>query len=46
MCERAADALGLEREQVAVAETGTIGVPLPIDAVLRASTRRPATLSR
>jgi glutamate N-acetyltransferase/amino-acid N-acetyltransferase len=34
MCERAADALGLETEQVAVAETGTIGVPLPISAVL------------
>lgn len=34
MCERAADALGLEAEQVAVAETGTIGVPLPISAVL------------
>ena len=34
MCRRAADALGLETEQVAVAETGTIGVPLPIGAVL------------
>ena len=34
MCERAAAALGLEPEQVAVAETGTIGVPLPIEAVL------------
>jgi glutamate N-acetyltransferase/amino-acid N-acetyltransferase len=34
MCERTADALGLETKQVAVAETGTIGVPLPIDAVL------------
>jgi glutamate N-acetyltransferase/amino-acid N-acetyltransferase len=34
MCERAADALGLETESVAVAETGTIGVPLPIGAVL------------
>jgi len=34
MCERAAAALGLEAKQVAVAETGTIGVPLPIDAVL------------
>jgi glutamate N-acetyltransferase/amino-acid N-acetyltransferase len=34
MCRRAADALGLETEQVAVAETGTIGVPLPISAVL------------
>ena len=33
--ERAADALGLEAAQVAVAETGTIGVPLPIE-------RRPA----
>jgi glutamate N-acetyltransferase/amino-acid N-acetyltransferase len=34
MCERTAAALGLELNQVAVAETGTIGVPLPIDAVL------------
>jgi glutamate N-acetyltransferase / amino-acid N-acetyltransferase len=34
MCERAADALGTETESVAVAETGTIGVPLPISAVL------------
>jgi glutamate N-acetyltransferase / amino-acid N-acetyltransferase len=34
MCERAAGALGLETAQVAVAETGTIGVPLPIGAVL------------
>ncbi len=34
MCERAATALGLESASVAVAETGTIGVPLPIEAVL------------
>jgi glutamate N-acetyltransferase/amino-acid N-acetyltransferase len=34
MCERAARALGLETKSVAVAETGTIGVPLPIGAVL------------
>lgn len=34
MCERAAAALGLGPEEVAVAETGTIGVPLPIEAVL------------
>jgi len=34
MCERAAAALGLEPGRVAVAETGTIGVPLPIEAVL------------
>ena len=34
MCERAGAALGLASENVAVAETGTIGVPLPIDAVL------------
>ena len=34
MCERTAAALGLAPSQVAVAETGTIGVPLPIDAVL------------
>ncbi|MEZ5077921.1 MAG: bifunctional glutamate N-acetyltransferase/amino-acid acetyltransferase ArgJ [Solirubrobacterales bacterium] len=34
MCRRAADALGIDPAQVAVAETGTIGVPLPISAVL------------
>ncbi len=34
MCGRAAEELGLAAEQVAVAETGMIGVPLPIDAVL------------
>jgi len=34
MCRRAGDALGLETGSVAVAETGTIGVPLPIGAVL------------
>ncbi len=34
MQERAAAALGLEPAAVAVAETGTIGVPLPIDRLL------------
>jgi glutamate N-acetyltransferase/amino-acid N-acetyltransferase len=34
MCERAAGELGLDPSAVAVAETGVIGVPLPIDAVL------------
>ncbi len=34
MCERAAEELGLDPGAVAVAETGVIGVPLPIDAVL------------
>ena len=34
MCAVSAKQLGLEQSQVAVAETGTIGVPLPIDAVL------------
>ena len=34
MSERAADAVGLETEQVAVAETGVIGVPMPMSAVL------------
>jgi glutamate N-acetyltransferase / amino-acid N-acetyltransferase len=34
MSERAADALDLETAQVAVAETGVIGVPMPISAVL------------
>jgi glutamate N-acetyltransferase / amino-acid N-acetyltransferase len=34
MCRRAGDALGIDAGNVAVAETGTIGVPLPIGAVL------------
>ncbi|HEX2265837.1 MAG TPA: bifunctional glutamate N-acetyltransferase/amino-acid acetyltransferase ArgJ [Solirubrobacterales bacterium] len=34
MSDVAAKQLGLEQPQVAVAETGTIGVPLPVDAVL------------
>jgi glutamate N-acetyltransferase/amino-acid N-acetyltransferase len=34
MSEEAARQLGLATAQVAIAETGTIGVPLPIDAVL------------
>jgi glutamate N-acetyltransferase / amino-acid N-acetyltransferase len=34
MCEAAASALGIAPESVAVAETGTIGVPLPVDAVV------------
>jgi glutamate N-acetyltransferase/amino-acid N-acetyltransferase len=34
MSERAADALGLEAAQVAVAETGVIGVPMPMSSVL------------
>ena len=34
MSSVAANQLGLDQPQVAVAETGTIGVPLPVDAVL------------
>jgi glutamate N-acetyltransferase/amino-acid N-acetyltransferase len=34
MCEEAGAKLGLDPSAVAVAETGVIGVPLPIDAVL------------
>jgi glutamate N-acetyltransferase/amino-acid N-acetyltransferase len=34
MCEEAASQLGIAPESVAVAETGMIGVPLPIDAVI------------
>ena len=34
MRDEAAGALGLLGQEVAVAETGTIGVPLPIDAIL------------
>jgi glutamate N-acetyltransferase/amino-acid N-acetyltransferase len=46
MCERTAAALGLEPSQVAVAETGTIGVPLPIDAVLPGIDEAVSTLSQ
>jgi glutamate N-acetyltransferase/amino-acid N-acetyltransferase len=45
MCERAASALGLETASVAVAETGTIGVPLPIEAVLPAIDEAASDLS-
>jgi glutamate N-acetyltransferase/amino-acid N-acetyltransferase len=45
MCERTAAALGLAPSQVAVAETGTIGVPLPIDAVLPGLEEAAATLA-
>ncbi|MDX6626787.1 MAG: glutamate N-acetyltransferase / amino-acid N-acetyltransferase [Solirubrobacterales bacterium] len=45
MCERAADALGIETATVAVAETGTIGVPLPIEAVLPGIDQAAAGLS-
>jgi glutamate N-acetyltransferase / amino-acid N-acetyltransferase len=34
MCERTGAELGIDPSAVAVAETGVIGVPLPIDAVL------------
>jgi glutamate N-acetyltransferase/amino-acid N-acetyltransferase len=34
MCDEAAEALGLRPKAVAVAETGVIGVPLPVEAVL------------
>jgi glutamate N-acetyltransferase / amino-acid N-acetyltransferase len=45
MCRRAADALGLGNEEVAVAETGTIGVPLPISSVLDGIDAAAAALS-
>ncbi len=45
MCRRTADALGLGNEEVAVAETGTIGVPLPIGAVLDGIDAAAAALS-
>jgi glutamate N-acetyltransferase/amino-acid N-acetyltransferase len=41
----AAEHLGLEQPQVAVAETGTIGVPLPLDAVLAGIAEAASTLS-
>lgn len=45
MCATAAEQLGLDVSQVAVAETGTIGVPLPIDAVLAGVAEAATTLS-
>jgi glutamate N-acetyltransferase/amino-acid N-acetyltransferase len=45
MCRRAADALGVDTASVAVAETGTIGVPLPIGAVLIGIEEAAAALS-
>lgn len=45
MCERAGDELGLDPNTVAVAETGVIGVPLPIDAVLAGIGEAAGTLS-
>jgi glutamate N-acetyltransferase/amino-acid N-acetyltransferase len=45
MCEVAARQLELEPAQVAVAETGTIGVPLPVDAVLVGIAEAASTLS-
>jgi glutamate N-acetyltransferase/amino-acid N-acetyltransferase len=45
MCRRAASALGIEAAGVAVAETGTIGVPLPIEAVLPGIDEAAASLS-
>ncbi|MDQ3726170.1 MAG: bifunctional ornithine acetyltransferase/N-acetylglutamate synthase, partial [Actinomycetota bacterium] len=45
MCEVAARQLELEPDRVAVAETGTIGVPLPVDAVLVGIAEAASTLS-
>jgi glutamate N-acetyltransferase/amino-acid N-acetyltransferase len=45
MSATAAEQLGLEQPQVAVAETGTIGVPLPVDAVLDGIAAAASTLS-
>jgi glutamate N-acetyltransferase / amino-acid N-acetyltransferase len=45
MSDAAAKHLGLEQPQVAVAETGTIGVPLPIDAVLAGIAETASTLA-
>jgi glutamate N-acetyltransferase/amino-acid N-acetyltransferase len=45
MCARTAAELGLAASQVAVAETGTIGVPLPIDAVLAGIPEAASTLA-
>jgi glutamate N-acetyltransferase / amino-acid N-acetyltransferase len=45
MCDEAATKLGLQPETVAVAETGVIGVPLPIEAVLGGIGEAAAALS-
>jgi glutamate N-acetyltransferase / amino-acid N-acetyltransferase len=45
MCDEAAEKLGLRPEVVAVAETGVIGVPLPVDAVLGGIGAAAASLS-
>jgi glutamate N-acetyltransferase / amino-acid N-acetyltransferase len=45
MCERAGTELGLAASAVAVGETGVIGVPLPIDAVLSGIGEAATTLS-
>jgi glutamate N-acetyltransferase / amino-acid N-acetyltransferase len=45
MCAEAAKQLGLRPEAVAVAETGTIGVPLPVEGVLDGIGRAAAELS-
>lgn len=45
MSATAAEQLGLEQPQVAVAETGTIGVPLPVDAVLAGIAEAASNLS-
>jgi glutamate N-acetyltransferase/amino-acid N-acetyltransferase len=45
MCERTGTALEVEPSAVAVAETGVIGVPLPIDAVLAGIDDAAASLS-
>jgi glutamate N-acetyltransferase / amino-acid N-acetyltransferase len=45
MRDAAANALGLEPRTVAVAETGTIGVPLPIDDIVRGIAEAAGALS-
>ena len=45
MCDEAAAQLGLRPEVVAVAETGVIGVPLPIETVLTGIGEAAASLS-
>ena len=45
MCDVAAEKLGLRPEAVAVGETGVIGVPLPIEAVLAGIGEASAALS-
>ncbi|HMG47746.1 MAG TPA: bifunctional glutamate N-acetyltransferase/amino-acid acetyltransferase ArgJ [Allosphingosinicella sp.] len=46
MAAAAADALGVDKQEVLVCSTGIIGTPLPMDVILRATPRLAKKLSR